>query len=115
MRFRRCARRLAGIDALGRVAELEVHAGPQAGALLQDRPQVLLGHAGIDRRLQDDDVARCKVFADRSGRLGQRREVGTPLFVDRCRDADDVKVGLAERRGIGGQLEPGSRSSDARF
>ena len=49
--------RVAGVDPLGRVAEEEVDLGPQA-ARLEDRPQQLLGRAGIRGRLEHDERAR---------------------------------------------------------
>ena len=45
---------VAGVDALGAVAEVEVRAGPQARALLEDRRDQLLGGARVGGRLQDD-------------------------------------------------------------
>ena len=50
-------RRVARVDPLGRVAEEEVGAGPQAGPL-EDRPQQLLGRARVRRRLEHDQRAR---------------------------------------------------------
>ena len=57
-------RGVAGVDALGRVAEEEVVAGAKATAPLEDRPHELFGGAGIGRRLEHDERAGAKVARD---------------------------------------------------
>jgi hypothetical protein len=53
---------VAGVDALGRVAEREVDAALQAALALEDRAADVLGHAGVHRRLEDDDRALAEAF-----------------------------------------------------
>ena len=66
---------VAGIDALGRVADVEVGLPFQAGRLLEDGDADVLGDAGIDGRFVDDDVAllqRLAPMVDEACRSGSR-------------------------------------------
>ena len=64
---------VARVDALGAVAEVEVGAGDQAGALLEDRRDQLLGGARVGGRLEDDGGAGPQVPGQRPGRLPRCR------------------------------------------
>ena len=96
---------VAGVDALGRVAELEVDALLQARDPLEDRAADVLGDARVDGGLVDHHVALLERPAHRlatpcttgvrSGRLFESTGVGT---------ATTKKVRLLERLGIRGHL-----------
>ena len=58
---------IAGIFALGAEGQEEVAAGLQA-ALFEDRPQHILGGAGIGRAFQNDELAGPQVRPQRVGR-----------------------------------------------
>ena len=87
--------RVAGVDALGAVAEVEVDADRQAGARLEDRTDELLGGARVRGRLEDHGDAGPQEAGQRGGR---RLDVG------------EVGVALAQRRGDGdhGDVEAGA-------
>ena len=80
---------VAGIDALGAVAGKEILVELQARDALEDRHADFLGAAGIDGRLEDDDVALLQHLADRLARPLDRRQVGSLVLVDRRRHRDD--------------------------
>ena len=67
---------VAGVDALGRVADVEVGLPFEAGRLLEDGDADVLGDAGIDGGFVDDDVALLEGLAERGRGLPQRLEVG---------------------------------------
>ena len=71
---------VAGIDALGRVADEEVLLPFHARMLLQDRDADLLGGAGVDGRFEHDRRAALQVPADRLGRArpAARNRAGAP-------------------------------------
>ncbi len=96
---------VAGVDALGRVSELEVLALLETGELREHGAADLLGDARVDRRLVDDDVALLEDL--RHGLRGphHRREVGDVVLVDRRRDGHDVERGARHRRRLVGHLE----------
>ena len=96
---------VAGVDALGRVADVEILQPFHAGVLLQDRDADLLGGAGIDGRFVDDDRAALHVLADRGAGADQRREIRDVRFVDRRRHGDDDEVGLRQIGGVGGDRQ----------
>ena len=87
---------VAGIDALGRIADMKIAAAGEAGCLLQHRQAILLDGAGIDRRLVDDDVALFQHAADGRRRGADSAEVGPAGAVDRRRHGDDIKVGAGQ-------------------
>jgi hypothetical protein len=87
--------RVARVDALRAVADAEVAAGGEPGALLEDRDDQLLGRAGVRRRLEDDRGAGAQVAGERArGRL----------------DEGQVRVALAQwrRHGDHGDVEAGA-------
>ena len=87
---------VAGIDALRRVADVEVLLPLHAGMLFQHRNADFFGGAGIDGGFIDDDRALFHVLADRGGGTDQRREVGDVRLVDRGGHGDDDEVGLRQ-------------------
>ena len=88
---------VAGIDALGAVAAEEVLVELEPGLLLENRHAVLLGAAGIDGRLVDDDVALLEHAADGLAGAFERRQHGPVVLADRRRHRDDERVALGER------------------
>ena len=70
-------RRVAGVDALGAVTQMEVVAGGQPRALLEDRRHELLGGARVRRRLEDHGGTATMAGQD-SGRLFDVGEMGFP-------------------------------------
>ena len=100
-------RGVAGIDALGRVAEEEVGARREAGRL-EDRAQELLGRPGIRGRLQHDERSRFEALRQvATGRLDER-EVGSAV-AERRRHGDhgDLERTEVERiaRGVVAAVE----------
>lgn len=87
---------VAGVDALGGVAHLEVHAALEAGLALQNRHADVLRHAGIDRGLIDHDGALGEVAADDAAGVLHRLEIRSVILVDRRRHRDDVEARLAQ-------------------
>ena len=57
---------VAGVDALGRVAEEVVDAVLEPALLVEDRAAHFFGDARVDRRFEHDDVALLEVRADRA-------------------------------------------------
>ena len=101
---------VAGIDALGRVADVEVDLPFQAGCLFEDGNAHFLGDAGIDGRFVDDDVALLQDAADGGRGAAQRREIRLLAGVDRGGDRDDMEVRRREilgrrREAQAGRLE----------
>ncbi len=98
---------VAGIDALGGVAEEEVDAGAAAGSRLDGGAADVLGDAGVDGALEHDDGRRPRRAAgqdraqDAAGAV-EGGEVGLVGGVDRSRDGDDVGVEVVEGLGVGG-------------
>ena len=86
--------------------EVQLHAVP---AGLKGRAhsvhQILLGDAGVDRRLIDHDVAFRDDAAHRFGGAPEGLEVGTVVVVDGGGDGDNVEVGVADIVKVGGAAE----------
>jgi hypothetical protein len=89
--------RRAGVDALGRVGESEVPTGGEARFGLEDRPDHVLGGAGIRRRLQHHQDAGSQGPSDLLGGRQDHREIGRPVG-ERGRQAEHDDVDVAERR-----------------
>ncbi len=96
---------VARVDALGRVAEREVHAAAQPGDLLEDRAAHLLGRARVDRGLEDHDRALLDHLADALGGGHQRAEVRPEVLVDRRRHRDHEEGGAAQVLELGGEAQ----------
>jgi hypothetical protein len=101
---------VAGIHPLGRISEEEVAAALQPGDARDQRPAKVLGDAGIDGALVDDDrrVGGIDQAGDGLGRREQRPEIGAVGLVDRGRRGDDIDVGTARLHAEVGDLEPGA-------
>ena len=87
---------VAGVDALGGVADLEIHAALQAGFLLQNRHADILRHARIDGGFEHDDAALPQVAAEDARRAFNRCKVGRVIVIDGRRDGDDVERRLLQ-------------------
>jgi hypothetical protein len=87
--------RAPGVDALGRVGEVEVAAGDEPG-LLEDRRHALARGAGVGRRLQDDQLVALHDVCEDAGRVDERAKVGLAVRRQRRRHADEN--GIATRQ-----------------
>ena len=96
---------IAGVDALGRIADVEILLPAQPRALLEDRHADLLRRSGIDGRFVDHDRTGLEVLADDARGGFERREIGLARGVHRRGHGDDDDVGLGDRGGIGGHDE----------
>ena len=76
---------VAGVDALGRVAEVEVRRRFEAGALVEDGHADVFGDARVDGRFVDDDVALLEGLPDGLRGRSAWPEVGAVALVDRGR------------------------------
>jgi hypothetical protein len=95
---------VAGIDALRRVADVEVLAPAHPRVLLEDRHADLLGAAGIHGRFVDHRRAALHVAAHGLAGGLERAQVGLARGVDRRGHRDDDEVRLAERGGVVGRM-----------
>ena len=105
---------VAGVDALGRIAERRSPPPLDARCSLEHRHADLLGGAGIHRRLVDDDRAALEVLPDRLARAEQRREVRLVVLVDRRRHRDDDEGRFGQIGGVGGESSACRPASPAR-
>ncbi len=96
---------VAGVDALGRVADEEVALPLQSGLALEQRYADFLGRTRVHGRLVNDRRTLLHVATDRDAGADERREVGLVRRVDRRRHRHDDEVGLAQPARIGGRLE----------
>ena len=96
-------RRIARVDALGRIAEAEVDPGLEARELPQQRAADLLGHTGIDGRFEHHGTARPQHAGDAPAGLAQGLEIRAALLVDRRRHRHHEEVGAGQVGGIGGE------------
>ena len=96
---------VAGVDALGAVADLEVDAAPEARLLLEDGHAHVLGDAGVDRGLVHDDGARPEVTPQGARGALDGGEVGRLVLVHRRWHGDDVEPGLLEPRRVARELD----------
>ena len=92
---------VAGIDALGRIADGEIDSGLQTRVLLKNRNAVFLDRAGIDRRFIDHDIVLLEHAADRS-RCRNHRAAGP----DRC--ASSIGVGTVTMKKSAFAISAGS-------
>jgi hypothetical protein len=89
---------VAGVDALGRVAEEELP-GLEARALLEQRPHQLVGGAGIGRRLEHDQRAGPQPAGQGGRRVLDVRQVGRAV-AQRRRDRDHGDVERPDVSGV---------------
>ena len=71
---------------------MEIGAGLQAGAFLQNLAEIFVGRAGIGRGLQDDELSFLQIRADGFAGLQDVRNVGLAILVQRRGDTDDDRV-----------------------
>ena len=88
---------VAGIDALGRISDVEIRADLEARTLLEDRHAFFLDRARIDGRFVDDDVAFLERGSDRARRRNHGAEIRPICVVDRGWHGDDVKIRVPDR------------------
>jgi hypothetical protein len=93
---------VARVDPLGRVADGEALPADPAGDPLEGRDHDLLGEAGVDGRLEDDNGAVSEVPADGLGGRDDIGDVGVLGLRHRGGDGDDHDVGLADPGGVRG-------------
>lgn len=96
---------VAGVDALGRVAGVEVLVHLQAADFLYHGDALVLCHAGIDGRLVDHDIVLADYLAYGLGRSVERGEVGVVVLVDGGGHGHDVEVAVADVVEVGGAAE----------
>ena len=95
---------VAGVDALGRVGDIEVPSAHKAAFALEHGCADILRHAGIHGALVADDGTGPQVAPDGLARRDNGRKVGRLVAVDGRGDRDDDKTGLADARLVGGEL-----------
>lgn len=96
---------VAGVDALGRVAGVEVLVHLQAADFLYHGDALVLCHAGIDGRLVDHDIVLADYLAYGLGCSVERGEVGVVVLVDGGGHGHDVEVAVADVVEVGGAAE----------
>ena len=89
---------VAGVDPLGGVADLEVHAALQAGLLLENRHADVLSHARIDRAFEHDDAALLQIPPENPRRAFNGRKVRCVVVIHGRRHGDDVERRLLQLR-----------------
>ena len=99
---------VAGVDALGRVADLPVLAALEAGLLFDDGDADVLCHAGIHRGLKDHDAAGGEVLAHGAGRALDGAQIRRVVRVDRRGHGHDEELCLLQAGGIRCKLHRGS-------
>ena len=105
------AGRIARIDALRRIAEIEVDAFLEARDLLDHRQAALFRGARIDGAFEHHDAAALQMLADGARGREERSVVRPVMAVHRSRHADDDDIGLTQGIGIRGEIGIG----DAQF
>ena len=95
--------RVAGVDALGAVAQEEVVAGDEPRPLFEDGSDQLLSRPRVGGRLQDHGGARPDVAGQGGGCLLDIGEVGVAL-PQRRRNGDHREVEARRRAGVGRRL-----------
>jgi len=106
-------RRVAGVDALGAVAEEEVGADHQPRRLLEEGPEELLGRARVGGGLEHDQGSGAEEPPEHAGRRLDVRQVGDAVPQRRGhRDDGDVEPGARarlRRRHVPPRLEGGGQ------
>jgi len=96
-------RAVAGIDPLGRVAQLEIDAGLEAGRRGEHGAADLAGQARINRRFEDHDRARLQPRPDHAAGAFEGAQIGPALLVDRRRHRHDEEARRLQIVGIVGE------------
>lgn len=94
------------IDALRAVARDKVAVELQTRHPFQDRNAIFLGRAGIDHRFVCNDIPYLEYMAYRMGRLDQRRQIRSPMCVNRRRNGHDEQVARCEIGHFGREAQP---------
>src|ERR1700730_341600 len=87
---------IAGIDAFGRISDVEIRPDPKPGTLPEDRHAFLFDRAGIDGGFVDDNVALFERGADRARGFEHGAEIGPSRLIDGGWNRYDEKIGTAE-------------------
>ncbi len=103
---------VAGVEALRREADGEVHPCSETRSFFEDRHTVLLRRAGIDGGFVDDDIARAQRRADSARGGKQHREVRHARVVDRRRDGNNEEISGAQIRCVICQAQVGALDVD---
>jgi len=98
---------VARVDPLGRITEFEISGLTQARGFCQERPALLLGHAGINRRFVYDHGPRSERGGHQSRRGQKRPEVRPPIGIDRGRYRNHEEGAASQIRCIAGELQAG--------
>jgi hypothetical protein len=98
-------RRVARVDPLRRVGQVEILPGDQS-RLLENRSQDLLGGSRPGGGLEHHQGAGAQVAGDRAAGSGHRAQVGPVVVVQRRGHADDGHRAAAEHRLVRGGGEP---------
>ena len=93
---------VAGIDTLGREAEIEILTALETRALFQDGLEQLLGRAGIRRGLQNDHRALGQVLRDRLSGRADIADVRLLMRIQGGGHADSDKVHVLNKAEVGG-------------
>ncbi len=96
---------VSGIDALRRIAEKEIASAGEPRHLLERRSTDILGHAGIDGALEDDDAASAEALADGLAGAQYRAEVGLILPIDGGGYGHDEDVAARQFGIVRGRLQ----------
>ncbi len=95
---------VAGVDSLRRVTDFPVGAALQAGLFFDNRDAGFLGHARINRGLENNDCPFCQILSDKTGSAFNRRKVRRMVVIDRCRNRNDDEFRFPESFRICGKF-----------
>lgn len=95
----------ARVLAFGRIDDVEILSRLEPAGL-QDRYQNLVAGARIGRRFQRDELPLAQDPRQHGGGFANEPQVRFAVFAQRCRHADDDRVGLAQNAGVRGPGEP---------
>ena len=98
---------VAWIDALGRIAELEIDALPQSRRLGEKRSANFASQSRIDRRFEDHDGARAQRRSDEIAGADDRLKIRAALGIDRSRHGHDEEARLRKVLGTTGEPQIG--------
>ena len=116
LHFREGVEGVAGVDALGRVAHLEVFVEGEGGVFLQQGDTFLFGAAGVDGGFVDDVISFLKMTGQHLRGREERLQVGQVVVVDGCGDGDDMKTCFCQLVRVGGESDvPALKSFGRQF
>ena len=87
---------VAGVDALGRIADEKILLPLEAGNALNDRDADFFGRTGIDGRFKHHDGAGLDMAANSLGTFNKRREIRVVDLVNRRRHGHDDEIGMSD-------------------